>query len=320
MNNLNHVSVADSLGGGLFDRRWAMQPEALHSYVEAMRRWSSAFAIDYEAAGKALVEREATRLNKVEGDIAVLNVFGVVAQRLNVLAELFGVGTSTERIGQLFDSALASDDVGAIVLNIDSPGGSTAGVLELEDKIFKARGTKPIVAVANSLAASAAYWIGSAAEQFVVTPGGDVGSIGVFYVHFDMSKFNEQVGLGVEYIHAGKYKVEGNPDNPLDDEARAALQSDADGWYETFTEHVARNRGVGVRAVRAGFGEGRTVGAKAALAEGMVDRVATLESVIRELRGQARPYRKRAEDQGNGRYAHARLHELKRRQERANAG
>jgi signal peptide peptidase SppA len=316
MNNLHHANIA----GSIFDHRWAMRPESLHSYVEAMRRWSSSFAIDYEDAGKVLAARETAKLNKVEGDIAIINVFGVIAQRLNVLAEMFGIGVSTEQVGRLFDSAMASDDVGAVVLNIDSPGGTTSGVLELADKIFKARGTKPIVAIANSIAASAAYWIGSAAEQFAITPGGDAGSIGVFYMHFDMSKFNEQEGLAVEYIHAGKYKIEGNPDNPLDDEARAALQADVNAWYEMFVESVARHRKVTTRAVKSGFGEGRTVRAQEAVTEGMVDRVATLETVIRELRGQARPTRKRAEDQGNGRYAHARLHELKRRQERANVG
>ena len=85
----------------------------------------------------------------------------------------------TEAFGAAFDRAAADSSIGAIVLNIDSPGGSVYGVEELADKIYKARGTKPVYAVANSLAASAAYWIGSAASQLYVTPSGEVGSIGV---------------------------------------------------------------------------------------------------------------------------------------------
>ena len=88
---------------------------------------------------------------------------------------------------------------------------SVYGVAELADQIQSARASKPVVAIANSLAASAAYWIGCAAGEFYVTPGGEVGSIGVWQAHFDYSQAIASEGVKPTLISAGKYKVEGNP-------------------------------------------------------------------------------------------------------------
>jgi ClpP class serine protease len=145
------------------------------------------------------------------------------------------------------------------------------------------------VAVANHLMASAAYWIGSAAEEVVVTPSGDVGSVGVFAMHEDWSGALEKEGINISLISAGKYKVEGNPYQPLGEEARAAIQASVDEVYDVFTNAVARNRGVNPAAVRTGFGEGRVVGAQEALKLGMVDRIDTLEGTINRLLGKSVP-------------------------------
>jgi signal peptide peptidase SppA len=157
------------------------------------------------------------------------------------------------------------------------------GVDELSKMIYDARGSKPIVAVANHLMASAAYWIGTAADELVVTPSGEVGSIGVFAAHQDVSAAMEKEGVKTTLISAGKYKTEGNPFEPLTDEAHASIQARVDDYYSMFTKAVARNRGVNVADVRGGFGEGRVVGAQQAVSLGMADRVATLDDVISGL-------------------------------------
>jgi signal peptide peptidase SppA len=151
---------------------------------------------------------------------------------------------------------------------------------ELSTEIFNARAQKKVVAVSNTLAASAAYYIASAAEEFIVTPSGEAGSIGVYAMHLDFSKQNDMTGVGVEYVSAGKYKVEGNPDQPLSDEARAAMQSRVNDYYNMFVKAVARNRNVKVDDVRNGFGEGRVVGAREAVKLGMADRIATLDQTL----------------------------------------
>ena len=145
-----------------------------------------------------------------------------------------------------------------------------------------------MVAIANSLAASAAYWIGCSASEFYVTPGGEVGSIGVWQAHFDYSQAFAAEGIQPTLISAGKYKVEGNPYAPLDEEAQGFMQSRVDDYYATFTKAVARGRGVPIAQVREGMGQGRVLGADAAQAQGMVDGVATFDEVVREMRRNAR--------------------------------
>ncbi|EXI92144.1 MAG: putative signal peptide peptidase SppA [Candidatus Accumulibacter sp. BA-94] len=195
---------------------------------------------------------------------------------------------STQQFASALRQALADDSVSQILIDIDSPGGSVYGVSELADEIASARGQKPVVAIANSLAASAAYWIGCSASEFYVTPGGEVGSIGVWQAHFDYSQAFAAEGIQPTLISAGKYKVEGNPYAPLDDEAQGFMQSRVDDYYASFTKAVARGRGMPIVQVREGMGQGRVLGADAAQAQGMVDGVATFDDVVRKMRRDAR--------------------------------
>lgn len=268
--------------GSFFDNTWAMMPEAMPKLVNVVNRWAVGAKLDKEAVQELMAGRP-RKLEAVVGDVAVIPVFGVIAQRMNIMQELSDGGTSTEMLGAAIDRAVSDPAVGAIVLNIDSPGGSVYGTEEAASKIFQARASKPIYAVANSLAASAAYWIGTSAEKLFVTPSGEVGSIGVLALHTDWSNFNEKMGVTPTYISAGKYKVESNPDSPLNAEAKAAIQASVDSYYASFVDAVARNRGVTSKAVRSGFGEGRVLRAAAAVEEGMADGVRTLESVVNEL-------------------------------------
>ena len=225
-----------------------------------------------------------TRRRGDAAGIAILPIVGTIIPRGDMLMESSGA-ISTQRIAAAFRSALATPDVESIVLDIDSPGGQVGGVDELATEIFQARGQKRIVAVANHLAASAAYWIASSADEVVVSPSGEVGSIGVLAMHQDISQALEADGVKINMLFAGKYKTEGNPFEPLTEEARAAIQARIDDYYQMFAGAVARNRGVKRSEVVGGFGEGRVVGAKQAVALGMADRVATLDETIERLRG-----------------------------------
>src|SRR4029453_14892345 len=110
--------------------------------------------------------------------------------------------------------------VKGVVLDVDSPGGSVYGVRELADEIRAARGQKPVEAVANAFMASAAYYIGSAAEKVWVTPSGSAGSIGVYDAHVDLSKFTETMGEKWTFVSYGDNKLLGNPFEPLSEEAQ----------------------------------------------------------------------------------------------------
>jgi capsid assembly protease len=135
------------------------------------------------------------------------------------------------------------------------------------------------------MAASAAYWICSAADEIVVTPSGSVGSIGVIAAHEDISKALDKEGIKVTLMGAGKYKTEANPFEPLSDAAKQELQGRLNEFYGMFTKAVGRNRGVGAYAVQNGFGEGRMVSAQQAVKEGMADRVATLDATLARFLG-----------------------------------
>jgi signal peptide peptidase SppA len=202
----------------------------------------------------------------------------------NFAVDISGPGsTSTQKFTSALRQVLADDTVGQILIDIDSPGGSVYGVAELATEIVKARAQKPVVAVANSLAASAAYWIGCSAGEFYVTPGGEVGSIGVWQAHFDYSKALEEEGVKPTLISAGKFKVEGNPYAPLDEEAQGFMQSRVDDYYAAFTKAVAKGRGVPITQVRDGMGQGRVLGADAALAQNMVDGIASFDQVLSKM-------------------------------------
>ena len=214
--------------------------------------------------------------------IAVLPLTGTISHRMGMLSEASG-GISTERFTQWLRAAVADPSVKAIVIDTDSPGGTVDGVPELADEIAKATKTKPVIGVANSMAASAAYWLLSQCSELVCTPSGCVGSVGVFASHEDVSKMYDQAGLKVSLISAGKFKTEGNPYEPLSDDARQALQGQVNDYYDLFTKAVARGRNTDQKTVNAGFGEGRMVLAQQAVKENMADRVATLDQTLAKL-------------------------------------
>ena len=273
---------------------WALMPERLQAMTAVLTRWSS----DVSPSDETLFQINTDRMlrdtrkqfasdraaSNTGAGIAVLPLYGVVTQRGNMVDDISGPGsTSTQKFTSALRQVLADDTVGQILIDIDSPGGSVYGVAELASEIVKARAQKPVVAVANSLAASAAYWIGCSASEFYVTPGGEVGSIGVWQAHFDYSKALEEEGVKPTLISAGKFKVEGNPYVPLDPEAQAFMQSRVDDYYNAFIKAVAKGRDVSAADVQGGMGEGRVLGADAALAAKMVDGIATFDDVLAKM-------------------------------------
>lgn len=260
---------------------WAILPSKLAALEEIVIRHVSGEKLDADEVQTRI--HGATRPpERLVNKVAVLPLFGTIFPRANMMTDISGA-TSAERFGAQFAQLVDDPEVDAIVLDVDSPGGQVGGIAELSKQIFDARGKKPIVAVANHWMASAAYWIASAADEIVVTPSGEVGSIGVFSVHEDISGALEKEGIKLSIISEGKHKVEGNPYQPLGDEARAAIQTRVREVYDAFVEAVARNRGVEPDAVRNGFGEGRMAGARQAVEWGMADRIGTLQDALEGL-------------------------------------
>jgi capsid assembly protease len=219
---------------------------------------------------------------KVSGNIALIPILGLITHRGGDVNSM--ETASAMALEEAVRSAAAEKGISAILLEIDSPGGEVNGIPELAAVIRQARTAKPVVAMANSEAGSAAYWLASQADELIVTPSGRVGSIGVYVAHQDRSQEMAAAGKKITYIHAGKFKIEGNPHEPLADEARTAIQAEVNRYYQMFTADVARGRRVGVDVVRDGFGEGRMIGAAAAVGQGMADAVGTLADAVRRAR------------------------------------
>jgi len=265
------------------NRLWAIEPRWFAACLEALGNpRANADPERFEAA------RAASRNITPTAGVAVISIHGPITHRPDPFLGMFGFDTlSSIGIQDAFRSAIASPDVRGIVFDIDSPGGEVAGTAELAKAVRSARGTKPIVAVANTMAASAAYWLASQTDQIFVTPSGEVGSIGVIGLRWDMTAAAEAEGIRAHIITAGKYKAEGHPLLPADDGELADMQAMADTHYQAFTADVARGRRVPVETVRSGYGEGRMLLAKAAVKAGMADREGTLDDAIRAVAGGA---------------------------------
>ena len=261
---------------------WLMRQdklEAIMGLLEARAAGIQADAATLEMFAADTKRRAAVR---AEQTIGVLPIIGSIVQRGNLFTESSGTA-STDVIGRQFDALMANEQVGTIVLEFDSPGGVVTGIPELANKIQSARGTKPIIAAVNAEAASAAYWLASAADEITLTTSGEVGSIGAYCLHLDQSGLNAAMGVKPTFISYGRYKTEGNPHEPLPDETRAELQRRVDGYGQMFETAIAKNRGVSVATVRADWGQGRMLNPEQAKAAGMVDKLETFQETIERL-------------------------------------
>jgi signal peptide peptidase SppA len=270
----------------LSEKPWAILPSTLAVMRDlvAMRVAGEQFTKDEIRERIAVAPLAKSRGSRASASsrpqtIAVLPVYGVIVPKADMFSDISGASTISGMRDALAE-AVGDPDVAAIVLDVDSPGGQVDLVTEFAAEIRAARAQKPIVAVSNTLMASAAYWIAAQATEIFVSPSSLTGSIGVYSVHDDLSAAQEQEGVKSTIVSAGKYKTEGNSFEPLSDEALGHIQSIVDSAYQAFTSDVARGRGAPVDAVRNGYGEGRVLPAKDAVSSGMADSVGTLGDAI----------------------------------------
>lgn len=220
---------------------------------------------------------------RVIDGVAVFDLSGVVAKRMNLFSRISG-GISTEFVRKNIADAIADRTVKALVLSIDSPGGSVDGTADLAAAIYAARGEKPIIAHTDGMMASAAYWIGSAADAVFISGNTTwVGSIGVVASHTDYSGYEAKLGLKTTEITAGKYKRIASEYAPLTQEGRQSIQDQVDYIYSVFVDAVAKHRAVPVEQVLGGMAEGRLFIGHQAIEAGLADGEMPLEEIIGKL-------------------------------------
>lgn len=221
--------------------------------------------------------------------VAVLPLFGTMFQHGGMSMRASG-GVSTEQFGRDFSRLAENPSIKTIILSTHSPGGQVWGTQELSDLIYGARGQGTrIVAAVNSMAASAALWTATAADRVYVTPGGEMGSVGVVVMHEDVSQAEENAGIKTTLIAEPEAKVAGHPFGPLSDDEAERIRGEISKTYKTFTGALARNRGVSRETVVSDFGGGRMLDAKDAVKAGMADDVRTFRDVLAKEVSRLRP-------------------------------
>ncbi len=261
---------------------WAIVPEKLLEIQNIYATHLRGDKIDLKAVeaqlGKPLVNEP--KAYEHRNGVGIVRVEGVLARRANLFMRISG-GTSTEQMRAQFREALADRDAASILLVIDSPGGTVDGTQEFAEEIYRARGSKPIKAVALGTIASAAYWIGAAADELYLASDTTVaGSIGVVATHVDVSRAEERMGFKTTEITAGKYKRIASQYGPLTQEGRASMQDMVDDIYTAFVQDVAAFRKKSVDAVLERMADGRIfLGAKA-IEAGLADGFATEQEVL----------------------------------------
>ena len=272
---------------------WALQPEKLVEiqaiYATHLRGDKIDLAAVEARLGRPLAnEQQAYEIRS--GGIAVLPVEGVIAPKANLFTRISG-GTSTQQLTLQVESAIADPRVRALVLAIDSPGGSVFGTPELAAAIFELGQSKPIVSVSDGTIASAAYWIGSAANAvFISGPTVHAGSIGVVATH-DYAPRGP--GAKTTEITAGKYKRIASSTEPLTDAGRDYIQAQVDHIYSVFVDAVAQHRGVDTDTVLERMADGHVFIGQQAIAAGLVDGVSTVDAMVERLAADPREFAKR---------------------------
>jgi capsid assembly protease len=211
--------------------------------------------------------------------VAIVRIVGEMVNRGQWIGASSGL-VSYEGTKHAITRAAASPKVKSILLDIQSPGGEALGCFDAAATVRAARAVKPVIAVANGMMLSAAYALGSQASEIFVVDGGYVGSIGVVWMHVDMSKALSDEGYAVTLVHAGAHKVDGHPYAPLPDDVRTEAQRRVDETYGLFVAAVAAGRGARCDEAKARATEARVLSARDAVAAGLADRIGSFEDAL----------------------------------------
>lgn len=254
-------------------RNWLMTADALDSLMAVADRQGDVEALEARL-GRSL---DNTRTVTVRDGVAVIPVAGPIFRHANLFTEISGA-TSTGVLATDIQAALDDPGVKALVLDVDSPGGDATGINEMSDLIFKARGQKPIKAYAGGMAASAAYWIASAADEVIVDDTAQLGSVGVVMT---LRKQAERTGEKTwEIVSSNAPNKRPDPDTQAGLEQ---LQTRTDELASVFLDKVARNRGIERASVNDRFRQGGLATGALAVEAGMADRLGSLEGLVAEM-------------------------------------
>ncbi len=218
-------------------------------------------------------------LLQTSGSTAIIPIIGPMLKGQSLLGRLGFQECDTSEVTAAVNRAASDPAIAAIILKIDSPGGSARGVGDLSDAVYAARAAKPVVAFIEDLGASAAYHVASQATKVYSNRSGVVGSIGVYAVVPDLSQLYSNIGVKVHVLRAGEFKGAGTSGTQITDAQLAEFQRVVDGLAELFVAAVARGRGFSVSKAK-GLADGRVHIGQQAVAIGLVDGLATWPELV----------------------------------------
>jgi signal peptide peptidase SppA len=278
----------------IFDTPLLIAPQKLEVILAALAPRLGIEVTPVSAA--AATERAARKPYEVTPEgIAIIPVEGTLVHKTRGLDALSGLRSYVD-IQQEIEDAATDPAIKGILLEIDSPGGEVAGAFDVADTVYSARATKPLFAVANNDAFSAAYLLASGAQRIYVSRTSGVGSVGVIVSHLDMSGSDEKMGYRYTIVSAGARKVDFNPHAPLSEEAKGILEGEIARTYGLLVNTVARNRGLPEAAIR-GTEAGLFFGSDA-LNVKFADRVGTRQDALADLRAAIGPAALSTQSQG----------------------
>lgn len=219
------------------------------------------------------------KLVTIQDGVGILNISGTLVTGSAGYMAMYGV-VGYDDIRNAHARLVADKSVIAILQNIGSGGGHVGGVMDAAQLVARVTAVKPVVTYSGSLMASAAMWVGAAAEYIVVAENTISGSIGILQVLTDRSEGLKMEGKSVKVIRAGKFKSLASGVEPISEEAVNIQTAQAESLYGVFIKYMAERRGVSVEVAHAKFGDGREfVGAQAKSA-GLVDKVGSFEDAF----------------------------------------
>lgn len=280
---MSKTRVTQALAG----RVWALTPAKLDEVSVFVEALVSGAPTQWDAALSPAGPAYAKNYNVLEDGTAVIRVEGVIERRANMVGRFSG-GCSTQMLAQGILDAAEDRHVTAIVLDVDSPGGSALAPAEVAEAIARARQSVPVVAWTGGQMCSAAYWIGSACDAIVAMDTSVVGSIGVAMVHYDRSNADTKDGITRTVLSAGKYKRIASDEKPLSDEGREYMQAQIDLYYTKFIDAVAAGRGVDAATVLERMADGRIFIGSEALNAGLVDAIGPFDVALEIARDKRR--------------------------------
>lgn len=280
---LIHPAKLEAIIAGLGSRLLGIEHGGFDAIAEALSQSSRARATELGAAPEMFSTKRGERADRgyrVVDGVAVISAMGALVHRTRMDADstfLLGYNDMAADV----EDAMQNPDVHAVLQVYDSPGGEAQGAFEHADRIFALRGQKPLKAIADGMAASAAFLGAAAADELVVTGTGYVGSIGVVMRHVDLSRALANEGVSVTHIYAGAHKVDGNQFAPLPQDVRADYQAEVDSLHQMFVDAVSRYLGLTAEQI---YGtQARTYRGVAAVAARLASRISTTDQMISEL-------------------------------------